>query len=82
MEIGVLDAKNRLSELLDRAAGGEEIVITKRGKPIVRLSPVVKEKTQEEWDALFERVRQRREALPFKTTWEELKRDRDEGRKY
>lgn len=35
--IGALEAKTHLSELLDRAAGGEEIVITKHGKPVARL---------------------------------------------
>ncbi|MCL2345700.1 MAG: type II toxin-antitoxin system prevent-host-death family antitoxin [Desulfobulbus sp.] len=35
------EAKNRLSELILRAEGGEEVVIAKRGKPMVRLVPVV-----------------------------------------
>jgi prevent-host-death family protein len=33
------DAKNRLSALLDRVERGEEIVITRRGKPVARLVP-------------------------------------------
>ena len=33
------DAKTRLSELVDRAAAGEEIVIAKAGKPVARLVP-------------------------------------------
>ena len=35
--IGVYDARAKFSELIERAAGGEEVVITRRGKPIVRL---------------------------------------------
>lgn len=35
--IGALEAKTHLSELLDRAATGEEIVITKHGRPVARL---------------------------------------------
>lgn len=31
------DAKEQLSELVKRAAGGEEIVITVRGQPMARL---------------------------------------------
>ena len=31
------DAKNRLSQLIDRALEGEEIVITRHGKPVVEL---------------------------------------------
>jgi prevent-host-death family protein len=39
-EIGAFDAKNRLSALLDRVEHGEEIVITRRGRPVARLVPV------------------------------------------
>lgn len=35
--IGAYDAKARLSELLDRVEKGEQIVITRHGKPIARL---------------------------------------------
>lgn len=38
--IGAHDAKTRLAELLDRVERGEEIVITRRGRPIARLSRV------------------------------------------
>ena len=31
--VSLYDAKTHLSELVERAAGGEEIVITKAGKP-------------------------------------------------
>ncbi len=40
MLINVHSAKARLSELLERAASGEEVVIAKRGKPFVRLVAV------------------------------------------
>jgi prevent-host-death family protein len=38
--VNVAEAKAKLSALLDRAAGGEEIVISRSGKPIARLSPL------------------------------------------
>lgn len=38
--VSLADAKARLSELAERAAAGESIVITKRGKPAVRLSRI------------------------------------------
>ncbi len=38
--VSLAEAKARLSELSELAAGGEEVVITKRGKPMVRLSKV------------------------------------------
>lgn len=37
--IGAYDAKTRLSELLDRVERGEQIVITRHGRPIARLVP-------------------------------------------
>lgn len=40
-EIGAFEAKNRLGSLLDSVAQGEEIVITRHGKAVARLVPVV-----------------------------------------
>jgi len=36
-EVGAFEAKTKLSELLDRVEHGEEILITRRGKPVARL---------------------------------------------
>ncbi len=38
-EISALEAKNTLSALLDLVEAGEEIVITRHGKPVARLVP-------------------------------------------
>jgi prevent-host-death family protein len=38
--IGAYEAKTHLSELLDRVARGETIVITKHGMPVATLGPV------------------------------------------
>jgi prevent-host-death family protein len=38
--IGIYEAKNRLSELLDRVEAGEIIAITRHGKQIALLTPV------------------------------------------
>ena len=35
--VNIYDAKTRLSELVDRASEGEEIVIAKAGRPVARL---------------------------------------------
>jgi prevent-host-death family protein len=37
MTINVYAAKTNLSQLLDRAAAGEEIVITRNGRPVAKL---------------------------------------------
>jgi prevent-host-death family protein len=39
--VSLYDAKTHLSQLVDRAAGGEEITISKNGKPLARLMPLV-----------------------------------------
>jgi prevent-host-death family protein len=41
MKVNVQDAKAQLSRLLDAALAGEEVVIAKAGKPVVRLTPIV-----------------------------------------
>ena len=38
-EIGAIEAKLTLGALLDRVQKGEEIVITRHGKPVARLVP-------------------------------------------
>jgi prevent-host-death family protein len=38
-EVGSFQAKTHLSELLDRVAKGEKVVITKRGVPVAMLVP-------------------------------------------
>ncbi|MEY2442182.1 MAG: Antitoxin Phd YefM, type toxin-antitoxin system [bacterium] len=42
-DIGVAEAKRRFSELLDRVAGGERIVVERRGRPAVVLVPPYEE---------------------------------------
>jgi len=51
--VGVFEAKNRLTALLDEVEEGREVLITRRGKPIARLVPA---------DAGFDRSRARRAA--------------------
>jgi prevent-host-death family protein len=42
MVLSLYDAKTNLSALVDRAAAGEEIVISKYGRPCARLVPLKK----------------------------------------
>jgi prevent-host-death family protein len=51
------EANQQFSKLLQRAEAGEEVVITKRGKPVAKLVPVVDAATE------GERERRRREAI-------------------
>ena len=38
--INLSEAKAHLSELVERASGGEEIIIAKAGRPLARLMPI------------------------------------------
>jgi len=40
MRLNILEAKNRLSELVRAARAGKEVVIAKNGQPMVRLVPI------------------------------------------
>ena len=40
MTVNLYEAKTQLSQLVERAAGGEEVIIAKAGKPMVRMVPV------------------------------------------
>jgi prevent-host-death family protein len=40
-QVGMHEAKTKLSQLVERAEAGEDIVIARNGKPVARLVPVV-----------------------------------------
>ena len=80
-EIGALEAKNTLGSLLDRVERGEEIVITRHGKPIARLVPNKSTYDEEKAGEALERMRLPAKKLklgPF--SWEMWKKERDLGR--
>jgi prevent-host-death family protein len=76
----VADAKNRLSDLINRALRGEGVVITRRGQPVVELKPV-RPVPQPITKADIEWLRARRALMtPAKTDAATLVRQmRDEG---
>ena len=80
-EIGAFEAKNKLGQLLDLVEQGEEVTITRHGKPVARLAPIKEVRGRSEARAAMERIRQRAKARklgPF--DWAEWKPLRDEGR--
>ena len=40
MKVDVHEAKSRFSDMLDRIAIGEEVVITDKGEPVAKLVPI------------------------------------------
>jgi len=81
IKVGALEAKNKLSALLDRVELGEVIVITRHGKPIARLVPDTGEFDRSQASAANQRIRA--QALEIKSgrlDWNALKDDRYGGR--
>jgi prevent-host-death family protein len=76
--VSLADAKARLSELVDRAEAGEDICITRRGKPAVRLTQL--ERPRKPID--FEAWRKIRESMPMQSesAGDFIRRMRDEDR--
>ena len=81
MQIGAFEAKNTLGALLDRVEQGEEVVITRHGKPVARLAPCTTTIDREGAKAALDRIRGRSRTLGASTLcWEILKAERDAGR--
>jgi prevent-host-death family protein len=81
-QIGAFEAKNTFGSLLDRVEAGEEILITRHGKPAARLTQPLPQFNREEARAAANRIRERAKLSkrgPF--IWEEWKPLRDEGRR-
>lgn len=80
-EIGAFEAKNTLGTLLDLVQQGEQVVITRHGKPIARLVPETAPRDRSAAKAAVERIRARarmRASGPISV--EEWTGFRDEGR--
>ena len=67
--------------MLDEVCQGKEILITRNGKSIARMVPMIRKVGTSEADAAMARIRHRAESLklgPF--NWEKWKFERDFGR--
>jgi prevent-host-death family protein len=42
--VNIYDAKTRLSQLIDKAASGEDVVVCRNGKPLVRITQLIEPK--------------------------------------
>jgi len=77
--VGAFDAKTNFSALLARVERGEQIVITRRGKPVARLMPIATARKVKVSDAMAKLRKLRKGATLGGLSWKEL---RDAGRKY
>jgi prevent-host-death family protein len=76
--VGAFEAKTHLSTLLDRVAEGEEVVITKRGKPVARLVSAARIDRERVDDAFEQLKRVRKQTTLGGLSWQAL---RDAGRR-
>ncbi len=80
-EIGAFEAKNKLGTLLDWVEQGEEVLITRHGKPVARMIPNTSAHDHNQAVTAASRIRVRAAALNLGTfNWPEWKSYRDEGR--
>ena len=74
--VGAFEAKTHLSSLLQQVELGEEVTITKHGRPVARLVPV-NEGSSRDWGAFWARVDAHRVRVG---SGADIKKDIEEGR--
>jgi prevent-host-death family protein len=77
--VGSFEAKTNFSALLERAEHGEQIIITRRGKPVARLVPIGSAREGRVSEAMAKLRELRKGTTLGGLSWKEL---RDAGRKY
>ena len=81
-EIGAFEAKNKLGQLLDLVEQGEEVLITRHGRPVASLVPPRGKGSRDEARAAVQRIRDRAEQRKLgRFDWSEWKAFRDQGRR-
>jgi prevent-host-death family protein len=85
--VGMFDAKTQLSRLIDKVEKGEEVMITRHGKPVAKLVPastrrpaLTPEQVEKRRQALNELLEIGRR-LNLNLTHEEIKKSIEEGRR-
>ncbi len=79
-EIGAFEAENTLGALLDRVENGEQILITRHGRPVALLIPNSGWMDRDQAFAAAKRIRARTAQLKSSFDWNRAKEDRDDGR--
>ena len=74
----VAEAKSHLSEILSRVEAGHDVLITRRGQPVARLSGVEAARQPPAWDAID--AFRNGQAATAETSEELIRRVRDHAR--
>lgn len=57
MDVSIAEAKNRLPELIRAVENGEQVVITRHGKPVAQLTPPPPERRKVRFDGMKDRIK-------------------------
>jgi prevent-host-death family protein len=80
--VGCFEAKTNFNRIINNVINGEEILVTKRGKPVAKIIPIDKSINFERVNNAFLRLDNLAKEMNLgKFNWEEFKSYRDEGKK-
>src|SRR5436190_13465182 len=57
MDLSIAEAKNRLPELIRAVEGGEEVIITRHGKPVAQIAPPPAERRTPRLGVMKDRIK-------------------------
>ena len=57
MDVSIVEAKNRLSQLIRAVEGGEPVVITRKGRPVAQLLPAPTQRRSVRFGSMRSRIR-------------------------
>ena len=73
MVVGIHEAKSKLSQLIEKAKAGEEVILTRRGRPVAKIVNVAPASKRNRMALLREiRALARRVKIPRKVSIREL----------
>jgi prevent-host-death family protein len=78
--IGIYDARARLSELVDRVEAGEEIVLTRRGRPVARMLRAAEDARVKARAEAVKRIHALRKRMKLRISRAEVRRAIAKGR--
>ena len=76
----VAEAKNHLPSLIDKALGGEDVVITRHGRPVAELRPPRPRLSPEDRKALYDKMAKEAAKRPVSISSVDLVRQGRDGR--
>jgi len=80
--VGSFEAKTHFSQLIERVVRGEEIIITKRGLPVAKLTAIDNSMKIAKAGSAVERIQNLAKRLNLgDLSFDDIKKYRDEGKK-